>query len=115
MPRDQSSYCKAMRERRKAQGLCPYCGLRPPVPSRVRCGPCLRYNAKCALADRVRKRQSGQCIHCPTGSPENCVGGTAMCYLHSVCMRRTNREYRKRLREKKKSLANALDEALVND
>lgn len=115
MPRDQSSYCKAMRERRKAQGLCPYCGLRPPMPGRVRCGPCLRYNAACALADRVRKRREGKCIHCPVGTHSVCVEGTPTCYLHSVYMRRTNRDYRKRLREKKKSLANALDEASVND
>ena len=98
--RDQSAVMKAMRARRLARGLCPYCGRRPPEPGRARCADCLASNSAAASEFRRRRRERGLCPACPAGSTREALPGCSFCFWHLVYFRRTNREYR--LRKKKR-------------
>ena len=56
--RDPERYHRRTAERR-AKGLCPKCGKRPPAPERSRCGPCLEKDAAAGRARDARLRAAG--------------------------------------------------------
>ena len=91
--RDLERYRRRTAERRAA-GLCPGCGKRPPAPNRSRCEPCA---AKRRPADRARHRRraaariaAGLCPKCGKRPP---APGRSLC---APCNEKTNRASRAR-------------------
>lgn len=74
----QSERHKALREKRKAQGLCPICGKRKPSDGKVNCNVCLAKNKAARLKCNAKQgristeqRLSGYyCYHCAEELPE---------------------------------------------
>lgn len=52
----------ALRQSRRARGLCPYCpknaGVKEPLPGRHACDGCLQRNLRRAIKYKTRKRKS---------------------------------------------------------
>lgn len=69
---------KALREKRKAQGLCPNCGKRKPTDGKVNCNVCLaknkaarhKYDAKQGRISTEQRLSGYYCYHCAEELPE---------------------------------------------
>ena len=66
---------RALREKRKAAGLCPVCGA-PVTDGHVTCPSCRRFTAAKERARREERSAAGQCVKC--GAPL-LPGDTKLC------------------------------------
>ena len=67
---------KEVYHQRKADGLCPRCGDRPPVEGKAKCQNCLDYEAATQKATRDARKADGLCPSCGDRPP---VEGKAKC------------------------------------
>jgi hypothetical protein len=65
----KQAYRKDVYDQRKADGLCPHCGERPPYEERVSCLPCRKrfrvYSQRYTGKQREIRRQGIEILRCP--------------------------------------------------
>lgn len=64
------------RNRRKAAGLCAFCGKKPPLPNRTLCKRCKRNQAMRTAKHRAKNRKLGLCTKCG----QMALSGLDVCY-----------------------------------
>jgi hypothetical protein len=55
---------KKWRLQKLAQGLCPRCGINPPIKDRISCIECLKKSAQELRCIRAKKKKEGKCNKC---------------------------------------------------
>ena len=65
-----------------ANGVCPFCGKRDPLPNRVACAQCRVLEREYSRARHARKRAAGTCVR--NGCHVPAVTGRTMCPAHAA-------------------------------
>ena len=60
---DQATH-RRLRDQRRADGVCPSCGLAPPVPGGQQCADCRAANAQQMRRRRAALKAMGRCQDC---------------------------------------------------